>query len=218
MKVQEIYEKYKIMLRLQEHMLRVAGVASIICDNFQGAVDRKLIVTASLFHDIANIVKSDFEKRPPEVTKKKDLNYWFGVQKEFIEKYGSDDHTATIKIINEIGLDLHITNILHNLEFTYTQEIAESKNFERKIIKYSDMRIAPYKVDTLANRLSELKKRYVYERKMHSETEFDKLALAWKSIEKQIFVHCKIKPEDITEEKVRPLIENLRNFKIETEL
>ena len=216
MKVSEIYKKYKIMPRLQDHMLRVAAVASMISDNFQKPVDKNLIIPACLLHDIGNIVKSDFNKWPPEITKEKDLGYWLRVQNEFIEKYGSNDHTATINIINEIGLDQNITDILHNLEFSYTLEIADSKRFERKIIKYSDMRIAPYRVDTLKNRFSELKKRYGYKRKKRSEAEFDKLASAWKSIEKQIFAHCKIKPEDITEEKVRPLIENLRNFEIET--
>ena len=41
MKISEIYEKYKIMPNLQEHMLRVAGVASIICDNFSKKIEKK---------------------------------------------------------------------------------------------------------------------------------------------------------------------------------
>src|SRR3990167_10183885 len=34
MSVATIYKKYKIIPRLQEHMLRVAAVAPLICDNF----------------------------------------------------------------------------------------------------------------------------------------------------------------------------------------
>jgi len=42
MKIQQIYDKYQIMPNLQEHMLRVAGVASIICDNYTKPVNKSI--------------------------------------------------------------------------------------------------------------------------------------------------------------------------------
>jgi len=48
-----------------------------------------------------------------------------------------------------------------------------------------------------------------------SEETFDQISQSLFAIEKQIFARCKIKPEDITEEKVKPLFGGLRNFEIE---
>ena len=40
-KILDIYDEYKIMPNLQEHMLRVAAVASLICDNFDEVLPKK---------------------------------------------------------------------------------------------------------------------------------------------------------------------------------
>jgi hypothetical protein len=44
--------------------------------------------------------------------------------------------------------------------------------------------------------------------------ERDRLVACGQEIEKQIFAKCKIKPEDITDASVAPIIEELRNFVI----
>jgi hypothetical protein len=40
----DIYEEYKIMSVLSRHMLRVAAVASMICDNLTEPVNKKLLL------------------------------------------------------------------------------------------------------------------------------------------------------------------------------
>ncbi len=215
MKIQKIYEEYNIMPQLQLHMLRVAGVSSIICDHFTKPVNKKAIITASLLHDMGNIVKSNLEFFP-DMLKVKGLSYWIEVKRKFIDTYGKDEHKATLKIVNKIGPEKNVTAILQDFEFADTVELSISGNLEKYITKYSDLRVTPYGTDTLNARFKEAKKRYVDEKNIWSESEFNKLASVWRNIENKIFTFSKIKPEDITEEKVLPLLEQLRNFEIGT--
>jgi len=82
MKVSEIYEKYKIMPQLQTHMLRVAGVASTIVENFEGKIDRKTIITTALLHDLGNMAKIKLDAFP-EFAQPRGIDYWQKVLKEF---------------------------------------------------------------------------------------------------------------------------------------
>jgi len=96
-KISEIYREYKTMPSLQEHMLRVGAVASLICDNFYESLPKEEIITACLLHDMGNIIKSQlgYFKDFPET---KNLEYWKKVKDEYIEKYGKDEHVAVIII------------------------------------------------------------------------------------------------------------------------
>ena len=85
MNISEIYEKYQIMPQLQNHMYRVAGVASVICNNFSKPVDKNSVVSACLLHDMGNIIKSDLNLFP-EYLNEKGLSYWKNLKKEFIKK------------------------------------------------------------------------------------------------------------------------------------
>ena len=55
--------------------------------------------------------------------------------------------------------------------------------------------------------------RYQDKNKGH-EAEREKLVACGAEMEKQIFSKCKIKPEDITDETIAPIIEELKNFVI----
>ena len=84
------------MPNLQEHMLRVAAVASLVCDNFNEPLPKDDIITACLLHDMGNIIKSDLQYFP-EFIKPEGLDYWQKVKDEYIEKYSRDEHKATIQ-------------------------------------------------------------------------------------------------------------------------
>jgi HD superfamily phosphohydrolase len=215
MKIQEIYDRYKIMPQLQLHMLRVAGVASMICDNFEKKINKNRIIGACLLHDIGNIIKSDLDLFP-ELLKEKGINYWKEVKRNFIDTYGNDEHKATLTIINEINPDKYVSNILQNLKFSNTIEIVRSGNTDKKIVKYSDLRVTPFGINTLKERLKEAKNRYVHAKNIWSESEFNKFTFACNNIEHELFSFCRIKPENITEEKVKPLFKQLRDFEIST--
>lgn len=210
-KITEIYNLYKIPPNLQLHQLRVAAVASIICDNFKAKLDSSAVITACLLHDMGNIVKFDFEAFP-EFTKPEGKDYWKNIQDEVIRKYGSDEHEATTAIISEIGAEEVIIKLVNSVGFVKAESNCLSKNYAIKICSYSDMRVAPNFVTSLKARLMEAKERYVYQRKKWNEEEFEFYESRWEKIEEQIFEKCSIAPYDITDEKVYPLIEDLKNF------
>lgn len=215
MKTSQIYEKYKIMPQLQTHMLRVASVSSIICNHFTKPVDKDLIVSACLLHDIGNIVKFKLE-RYPEFLKPQGLKFWQKVQNDFISKYSKDDNKTTYKILNELKINSSVYKLIKSIEFKKASLNSKlTANLESKICHYSDARVAPIGILTLDERLQELKVRFMKNRGI-DEKGFNKIASSMRLIEEQIFYMCKIKPEYITEEKVQPLIERLKNYNIET--
>lgn len=216
MKIQEIYDKYKIMPNLQEHMFRVAGVASIICNDFERPIDKESIIIALLLHDMGNMSKIKLDLFP-QFAQPKGVNYWNKILNEFKQKYGNDDYKATYRILKELDVSQKTSQIVKSIEFAKATQNSKHNDFNKKISLYSDIRVAPFGVTSLKDRLAEVKQRYI-KNKGVTEDFFNGLAKSMDKIEQQIFNYCKIKPEDITEEKVRPLFEELRNFEIDTKL
>jgi len=217
MSIEEIYKKYKIMPNLQEHMLRVAAVASIICDNFEDQLPKEEIITACLLHDMGNIIKFKMDVIP-EFFQPEGLECWQEIKNEYIKKYGENEHEATMKIIkDELGLPDKITFLVDQIRFSYTCRHRDSDDFNTKITHYSDGRVNPYGIVSYEERMNEGKKRYKDHKSTFgemNEEEREKLVDCGREIEKQIFSKCKIKPEDINDESVRPIISELRNFVI----
>lgn len=215
-KISEIYQEYKIMPGLQMHMFRVAAVASLICDNYIESLPKEEIVTVCLLHDMGNIIKSNFEFLP-EFLKPEGLDYWQKVKDGYIEKYGKDTHKATIKIIKELNLSRRITSLADQNRFSLMCEHKNTYDIGLKIIHYTDARVSPHGVVSYDDRMEEAKLRYK-RRDGITEDERDKLVACGKNMEKEIFAKCKIKPEDITEEIIQPIVSSLQNFVINTYL
>jgi len=225
-KIIDIYEEYKIMPILQLHQLRVAAVACIICEHATVSVDKDSIIKACLIHDMANIVKFILGSIPGSV-EDKGLEYWQNVQKEYISKYGNDEHTATFTIAQELGMDNNVCELINSIGFHTAKENLESEDFNRKICAYADMRVTPYGVDTLLNRLQNLKERYHGRNKTSNlDLGYEKDSLeeniiarelfenSLKKIEIQIFKNCNLNPEDIMDEVVKSVVEKLKDYKI----
>ena len=214
MKITEIYKKYKIPKNLQEHQLKVAAVASTICDNFKQKIDKKSVITAALLHDMGNIIKFDLGKFP-EFLEPEGIEYWQQVKEEFRKKYGEDEHDATYKIAGEIGVNKFAFEIIQAYGFSKYEQTYKNPKMEVKIAAYSDHRVTPYGINSLQARIDDLKKRYLPEESPSKEAEYYRRCSSLaKKVEKQIFKNCKIKPEDITDNSVNPLVERLTNFKI----
>jgi hypothetical protein len=209
-KISEIYAEYKIMPNLQEHMLRVAAVAYIICDGLYEPLPKEDIVLACLLHDMGNIIKSKFEFFP-EFLKPEGLKYWQNIKNEYIKKYGRSEDEATIQIMKELHLPDNIIFLAGQNRFSLVCEHCKINNMNIKIIHYADLRVAPYGVVSYDERMNEAKIRYKTKNN-DEEKERQKLITCGKEIEKQIFSKCKIKPEDITDETIKPIILNLKNF------
>ncbi len=209
--ISEIYKEYKIMPILQMHMLRVAAVASVICDNFTEPIHKEDIVVACLLHDMGNIIKSKFEFLPDSV-EPEGVQYWQKVKDDFITKYGNDAHHANLKIMKELGMSDRIIFLADQDQFRLTCSHLDSKDMDIKVTHYCDGRVSPFGVVSYKERMDEAAKRYG--NKLGQEDERKQQVICGIELEKQIFANCKIKPEDITDESMAPIIEKLRDFVI----
>ncbi len=242
MKILDIYKQYKIMPQQAEHMLRVAGVARIICENISspssyastvakamadkkaskdrhppfwkrgGEQDSRDIIIACFLHDMGNIIKFDFSQTKKLINQDIDLDYWRGVQKEFREKYGSDEHIAHLQIARELGVSERVVELIGAISFLGAPKNAREEDLGKKICQYADDRVSPFGVVSLEERLLDLRSRYTN----HSGQTPDREAFenALRQMEQQIFKHSKIKPEEITEMKAQEQVVELKNFEI----
>ena len=205
--IKEIYSRYKIPPHLQEHMLRAAAVGKFICDNWQGPeVNKEDIIAVLLIHDIGNIVKMDFESEGLRMIGEevKRIEYWKQVKKEFIEKYGQDDHFVSEKIAEELEVSERLKFILENKVFNNNEYIADCDDWEIKIAAYSDQRIGPFGILSLNERFSELKKRYANkDNKNVNNPKIDVFIDCAFKIEKQVLGNTSLKAEDINDEVVK---------------
>ena len=208
-KISDIYTEYKIKRDIREHMLRVAAVASLICDNLDEKIDKELIISVCLLHDMGNIIKDQLIYYP-EFLEPEGLDYWQNIRNEFIKKYGNSEDEATFLIGQEIKLNPDILELLRELVLIKLEDYTGPNTFKLQICKYADVRVSPLMVLSLKDRIEEWHKRnsnITQENALFTYNFFS-------GVEKQIFAKCKIKPEDITDEAVAPIIESLKDFVI----
>jgi len=204
--VSDVYTQYKIMVNLQKHMFRVAGVAALICDHIpeekhaELKIDRENILRACLLHDMANILKFKLDVFP-EFLEPEGVDYWQNVKDGFAKKYGAKVHPATIQIVKELGCSERVVQLIDAVSFNQEKKNFESTDFGVKICAYSDMRVAPMSVVSLAERLDDGHKRYPTTSKADERFRYAMNALL-KKIEVQIFEKCDISPDDVTENAV----------------
>ncbi len=202
------------MPSLQLHMFRVGGVASVICDSISVPVDRNSVISVCLLHDMGNIIKFDLDLFP-EFLEPEGRDYWKKVQDEYFEKYGRDEHTATIEIAKEIGANDRILELLNSVGFSNADENFQSEDFNKKIAAYSDMRAEPHGIVSLEDRLDDGHKRFkIHKPGFSDENFFQEMGEYLRKIEKQIFENTSIKPSDITDEKVKNYVESLKDFNL----
>ncbi|MES2930901.1 MAG: HD domain-containing protein [Patescibacteria group bacterium] len=211
-KIADIYEEYKIMPNLQIHQLRVAAVAAKVCDSLDIPVDKDAIVTACLFHDMGNIIKFKLGYFP-EFLEPEGLDYWETVKREYIEKYGENEHIATIAIAREFGIGADIIKNMEAIEFSNWCAVNVDENWSQKICTYADARVGVTGIISLEERLEDGERRY---KGIHEDMDAKRLFLqnCMRTIEKEISSRMKIAPEDITDESISPYIEELKNFSL----
>lgn len=209
--ISDIYKEYKIMPFLEVHMLRVAAVAYLICENFDQELPKDEIIGTCLLHDMGNIIKSRLDYFPAQ-NEPEGIEYWQKVKDEYVAKYGTDENVATYEIVKELKLD-HLLPNIKSFGFAKACANMENSDFLKKICYYGDMRVAPFGVMSLRDRMEEGQKRYKGSGRLFwPEDEKHKIEECQNKIEEQIFAHCKIKPDDINDETVKPIIEKLRDF------
>jgi hypothetical protein len=213
--IEEIYESYNLLPNLREHQLRVAAVAQQIGNAMTSAVDTKGIVRTCLVHDMGNIIKFDLTFYP-DFVEPLGLEYWQGVKGSFINTYGSDEHMATSAICREVGLTEKEIEYLSTIGFTRSTTARNSGSFEQMICCYADQRVGPRGVLSLDERLRDGRKRYEgrEDKKLVLE-QYDEFVESLYAIEQKIFVQSTIRPEDVSDSSVVPIISALRGFQFE---
>jgi hypothetical protein len=208
-KVLDIYQDYHIMKTLQDHQLRVAAVASIICDSLSHVtIDKKSVIIACLFHDMGNIIKFDLSYFP-EFLEPEGLSFWEDVKSDYIKKYGTDEHLATKLITQEISLPEKSSLYLSGIGFSKATERLGDPSLEMKICCYADQRVDPHGVVSLEKRLIEGRERYRNRKTTIHDSRFEELAHSLEQLEEQIFACSNITPSDINNELVASSIDFL---------
>ncbi len=164
-KPRQIYDFFELPSSLQQHMLQTAALGLIICQNWQGEnLDQELILASLLLHDLANLIKFDLNSNLSQslLSSKHSLAYWQQRQNRFKNKYGKNTEKANIKIIRELKPKKlkRITSILKNHDLDGLQSLLKQKNWEQKIVLYSDLRITPQALASIEERLLDLRQRY----------------------------------------------------------
>ena len=213
MKIQDIYQRYKIMPNLQQHMLTVAAVAAEICEHFHDQpIDKTSIVAACLLHDMGNIVKFDLT-RFPDFLKPKGLDYWQEVKEDFQERYGSDEKVAMELIAEELGVTTRIKELMQAVNLAKAKENYLSQDFGKKICEYADNRVSPQGVTSQQDRLDDLARRYGSQQANSTKHDsWKKLYQYSQQIEQQIFKYCDLSPDEITKSRVSDTIDSLKSF------
>ncbi len=211
----EIYKQYKIPPFLQLHQLRVAAVGKQIADNFRSTLDSRSIILACLFHDMGNIIKVDFS-RFPETFEPEGVPYWQHVQEDFKRRFGPDEHHATIAIVHEMHLPLQAVKYIDGVGFSKLKHTSATPSYEQKIVEYADLRVAPFGVTSMRDRLEEARIRYAArESDMPKDADrYSELHAAAEAVERQIFSSASIEPDDITDASVQSIVEELRSYSI----
>ena len=216
MNILDIYTKYKIPPQLQVHQLRVAAVAKTICDHLQlKPDDTQTIISTCLVHDMGNIIKFNLDKFP-EFLEPEGRAYWQKVKDDFIQKYGSSEHQASLTIAKEIGLNNQVLTIINAFGFPQAVENSRSTDTNLKICVYSDFRVTPHSVASLQERLVESYERNKNNPKMiQSDPEkFKQASKAMQHIEDEIFNICKIKSEDVNDQSISSTMEGLKKWEV----
>ncbi len=139
MDISAVYAEYSIPINLQNHMLRVAALGSLICDQLdRQLVDKDLIVKTLLLHDMGNILKYNFSRIDLfDEADRKNIEKYKKVQRDFEARYGSDPDAIqqyrerfielAVKIAEGIG-EVESVNIDYG-ELTFVPEDLEREGF-----------------------------------------------------------------------------------------
>ncbi len=212
--IQDLYIECQVMPNIAVHMYKVAAVADIINDHFKPLIDKKTIIDACLLHDIGKIVDIDLNKFP-EFVEPEGLAHWENVKKSFIDKYHTvNEHDATLAIATDLGVNFGVLEILHIASYLETMTVKESKEHEKMIALYADMRVGVNGVTTLQERLDDLHIRYKTHPSSISEERRAVIENALKEIEEEIFKNTDITPDFITDALVTERIPKLKEIKI----
>ncbi|KXK11089.1 MAG: hypothetical protein UZ22_OP11002000471 [Microgenomates bacterium OLB23] len=161
MQVTNIYDHYHVPPILRTHMYSVAALAMHVINNLSHPIDTAnthLVVQACLLHDVGNIVKFDLDNS--DLLIKEDAASLSKLKEEFAQRFGADDHEATIAMLKELNVSQEVLDVLipsRTMEEAF-QRLKSDARFGYYF--YADFRVAPTGVVSLDDRVDELLARY----------------------------------------------------------
>ncbi len=207
MTISQIYTQFQIPQNLQEHMLRVGGVAKIITNHWQGEeIDKKAIVTACLLHDIAKPITFDLKKQKQFGMSDEEIEKLAELQAYIRENFGNDEHHALIGIVRDLGCSESVVRILQNFEWVFIPKLIDTDDWESMIGVYADMRVGLNGVLSLDERLEDTKTR--------SSEDFDRHAENGNKLEELLSKEVSIDLKDIGNGEVNGLFEELKGWEV----
>jgi hypothetical protein len=216
MTIEEIYRKYRIHGGLQLHQLRAAAVGKYIADRAKQSLDGHAIVSACLLHDMGNIIKSDMVSLP-ELWQPEGVEYWSKVKEEVVQEYGMDVHAATLARAKDIGVSDTVLRLVDGVGFSNLQKALETESVEQKVCEYADVRVGPYGILSMRERLENWYARYqerVAGKGIDAAAYYASLREGFTKLEQQLLDACDFKPGDISDESMAPIVEGLRGYTI----
>jgi hypothetical protein len=219
MQISTIYQRYNLTPTLQEHMFRAAAVGAIITESWKdkSILDKHAVISTLLLHDTANIIKFDLEGFPQLLgTELPRIEHWKAVQKDFIKRYGTNEHQAIVAIAREIDVSEYILFLVDHMGAPHLYEAVESTDWNQKICCYSDFRSGPFGVLSVNERFDDLIKRYK-DRNHHlsSVEKMEQYRNSCLELEKQLQFYLSIDLQKITDQTVKNLIAKLRSYEIQ---
>lgn len=218
MKAIDVYTKYRIPPWLQEHQLRVAGVGKLMSSILPQANVRDVTLVC-LFHDMGNILKFDLAPDSPLASLYGgEIEYWQTVKDDYRAAYGNSEYDATVAIAKDIPLPNSTVRLIEGMSYSHTETILAEGPLELQICAYADMRIGPYGVLPLRERIADLRerasKRWKPETAREQEARFDENMARFFGIEGVIFRDAPLRPEDVTDRAIAPFISELKKYEI----
>ncbi len=216
--IADIYKEYRTPPWLQAHQLRVAAVGKFVAENCGLALDEHSVISACLLHDIGAIVKFDLSDQaaalndlyPPD-----QLEYWRGVQADFRAQYGEIEHPATDAILAEIGVPNVVREIVHNTGFKNVRRMLDARDMNVLTVQYADMRVGPYGIVSLDERLADVKVRYAVTLQNAGWFDrFDENIANAHETEDMLFAAARARPEECTDESSSNVMQTLAHHPI----
>jgi len=214
MKILEIYKKYRVPKNLQRHMLLVASLGYYIL-RMTKEINSEKVIKALLLHDIANLIKFDLEKGLYLFdNSEQDITFWQKVQTQMVKKYGKDEHVATIKIVNEIGVSNEVVKLIRFIDSDNISTVLETDDFAIKIGVYCDFRATNDRYVTLIERFDDIIKRYTSRVGFMGKEKATKKKNDCIRLEKQIEERFQISLHNLDNLKLSKIYEKLQEYDI----
>jgi hypothetical protein len=192
----------------------VAAVAQLVCQWATKPVETDTIIQACLVHDMGNIVKFKLDVFP-EFSQPEGVAYWQQIQAEFVAKYGSRSHDASLAIAQEMRLSPRVVELIDCMSLNKTRANFESHDLNKIICEYADDRVAPQGVVTLDERLADFARRYADHYRTPADQHRQQTTHEYARLcEETLFAHSQGQPWQITDAAIAPLLNQLRQVEI----